>query len=379
MPARTRAGLNLLIFNLAMDASHTALGFTTHWTNALARRCHHVSVITMTVGELALEPNVTVHSLGKERGFSEPRRLVEFYRLVYRVLRERRIDVCFAHMAPLFAALFAPVAKARRIPILLWYAHGSQSRRLRVAHSLVDRVATSTPSSFSIPSDKLFVIGQGVDVGIFRPPDETPPDYERTAITIGRLSRSKGLDEMLGAVSVVREEHRLDLRLKVSGEPLTEADEGYAEALRRRAESLGIAAAVTFEGRVPFPEIPSRYHRGSLFLNLSETRSMDKAILESMASGCVPVSRNESFRELAEDHGLQFLVPGDGPEALASSMVRALALSTAERAELVRRLRTIVEQAHSLDSLADKLMSHLAELAGRSLGGIHGKPTSTGR
>ena len=356
--------MNLLVFNLAMDVNHTALGFTTHWTNALARRCEHVSVITMTAGELALEPNVTVHSLGKERGFSEPRRLAEFYRLVYRVLRERRIDVCFAHMAPLFASLFAPVAKARRIPILLWYAHGSRSRTMRVAHFLADRVVTSTSASFNIPSDKLFIIGQGIDVNVFRPPEETWPDYERTAITIGRVSRSKGLDEMLAGLAQVREEHGLDLRLDVTGEPLTDADQGYADGLRRKAESLGIADAVTFAGRIPFPEVASRYQRGSLFLNLSETRSMDKAILESMASGCVPISRNESFRQLAEEHGLQSLVPGAGPEALASSMVRALGLSTAERSELVRRLRGIVEQEHSLDSLADKLMGHLGELAG---------------
>jgi glycosyltransferase involved in cell wall biosynthesis len=354
--------LNLLVFNLAMDVNHTSLGFTTHWTNALARRCEHVSVITMTAGALALEPNVTVHSLGKERGFSEPRRLAEFYRLVHQVLRERRIDVCFAHMAPLFAALFAPVAKTRRIPILLWYA-GAGSRRMRVAHALADRAVTPTPASFNVPSSKLFVIGHGVDVDVFRPPGKTPPDYERTAITIGRLNRKKGIDEMLVALARVRREHGQELRLEVTGEALTDADRGYAEGLRHRAESLGVAEAVTFAGRVPFPEVPSRYHRGSLFLHLSETNSMDKAILESMASGCVPISRNASFRELAQEHGLQSLVPDAGPEALGRSMVQALGLPAAERDRLVRRLRGIVEQEHSLDSLADKLMGHLRELA----------------
>jgi glycosyltransferase involved in cell wall biosynthesis len=354
--------LNLLVFNLAMDVNHTSLGFTTHWTNALARRCEHVSVITMTAGALALEPNVTVHSLGKERGFSEPRRLAEFYRLVHQVLRERRIDVCFAHMAPLFAALFAPVAKTRRIPILLWYA-GAGSRRMRVAHALADRAVTPTPASFNVPSSKLFVIGHGVDVDVFRPPGKTPPDYERTAITIGRLNRKKGIDEMLIALARVRREHGQELRLEVTGEALTDADRGYAEGLRHRAESLGVAEAVTFAGRVPFPEVPSRYHRGSLFLHLSETNSMDKAILESMASGCVPISRNASFRELAQEHGLQSLVPDAGPEALGRSMMQALGLPPAERDRLVRRLREIVEQEHSLDSLADKLMGHLRELA----------------
>jgi hypothetical protein len=95
--------VNLLLFNLGLDAAHPVLGHTTPWTNELARRCEHVSVITMFVGEVTVEPNVTVYSLGKELGRSEPRRLLEFYRLVHRALGERSIDACFAHMAPLFA------------------------------------------------------------------------------------------------------------------------------------------------------------------------------------------------------------------------------------------------------------------------------------
>ena len=159
--------MNLLVLNLAMDSSHTALGFTTAWTNALARRCDHVSVITMLKGELAVDSNVTVHSLGKERGWSEPRRLVEFYRLVSRVVRERHIDACFAHMAPLFASLFAPVAKAKGIPVLLWYAHGALPLKVRIAHALADRCVTSTPSAFRLKSEKIFVIGQGIDTAAF--------------------------------------------------------------------------------------------------------------------------------------------------------------------------------------------------------------------
>jgi glycosyltransferase involved in cell wall biosynthesis len=87
-----------------------------------------------------------------------------------------------------------------------------------------------------------------------------------------------------------------------------------------------------------------------------------------MASGCVPISRNASFLELAHQHGLQSLVPRAGPNALAESIVRVLALSPAERTELARRLRRIVEQEHSLGSLTDKLVGHLRELAGWARG-----------
>jgi hypothetical protein len=63
-----------------MDADHATLGHTTAWTNALARRADHLSVITMLAGRIAVEPNVTVYSLGKELGRSEPRRLLTYLR-----------------------------------------------------------------------------------------------------------------------------------------------------------------------------------------------------------------------------------------------------------------------------------------------------------
>jgi len=68
--------------------------------NALAARCEAVDVITMRAGRLAVAPNVRVYSVGKERGYGEPRRLVEFYRLLFRLLRTQRYDACFATCSP---------------------------------------------------------------------------------------------------------------------------------------------------------------------------------------------------------------------------------------------------------------------------------------
>jgi glycosyltransferase involved in cell wall biosynthesis len=362
--AATRVPLELLVFNLRTDVADTALGFTTGWVNALARRVDHVSVITMLAGELAVEPNVTVRSLGKERGLSEPRRVAEFYRQLRRVMRERpRIDVCFSHMNPKFSLLFAPVARARGIPQLLWYAHGSVPPSLRAAERVVDRCVTATPASFTLPSRKLAVIGHGIDTSLFRLPAAPPPGYRRTAISIGRISARKQLDEMLEALAIARA-RGIDLKLELTGEPLTGSDVDYERSLRRRAGEPDLRGSVSFEGPVPFGEVAGRYHRGGLFINLSETRSMDKAILEAMASGCVPISRNQSFRELAAEHGLERLVPGPGAEGLAQALREAVTLAGPERDELVARLRAIVLRGHALDSLSDELVRHLVELAG---------------
>ena len=100
--------MNLLLFNLMTDIDHPILGFTTQWISALARRVRSIEVITMRSGRVEVPKNVRVHSVGAERGLSEPRRIIEFYRLIFGILRRVRIDGCFAHMIPEFAILPAP-------------------------------------------------------------------------------------------------------------------------------------------------------------------------------------------------------------------------------------------------------------------------------
>jgi glycosyltransferase involved in cell wall biosynthesis len=357
--------MNLLIFNLVMDADHPVLGHTTPLVNALARRCDRVTVITMSTGRIEVEPNVTVHSLGKERGYSEPRRLARFRKLTKRAVREDRIDACFAHMAPLFTVLFSRTARRAGIPILLWYAHANVSRTLRLAHARADRCVTSTVEGFRLASDKLHCLGQGIDVERFKPAGD--PVSQRGVVSIGRITPVKHIDEMLEAMAILRDRGQ-PVPLRLFGAPHTDADRGYLADLKAMARESSLNGEVRFEGPVPFHEVADAYHRGSVFLNLSETGSIDKAILESMASGCIPISRNTAFQAIAREHELAQLIPGEGPAAVAESIQDVLSLPPDERSRLSARLREIVVREHSLENLADGVMTHLGELVAERSG-----------
>jgi glycosyltransferase involved in cell wall biosynthesis len=353
--------LNVLLFNLRTDSADTALGFTTAWINALAHHCERIVVVTMYAGRIDVAPNVVVRSIGKEAGLSEARRLVRFYRIVLSTLRNERIDVAFAHMAPLFAVLFAPIAKVRRIPVLLWYAHKSVPPMLRLAHSLVDRCVSSTSEGFRLNSRKVWFIGQGVDTNTFAPARQTPAAYEKTVLLIGRVTPIKNLEEVLDAVALVRQDGH-DLRLRVVGGPLTKTDRRYEAQIRGAAEQLG-GGIVDFRGPVPFTGIPDEYRQGGIFINLSDSGSLDKAILEAMASGCIPVCRNDAFRVLAEEHGLSNLVPAVGAQAVASCMLTVIRQTEAAKEALRAQLRQIVVEEHGLEVLAEQVARHLHVLA----------------
>jgi glycosyltransferase involved in cell wall biosynthesis len=356
---RSADAVRVLLFNLATDADDPVLGFTTSWINSLARRVEHVSVITMRAGRLATAPNVTVRSVGKERGWSEPRRAAAFYRHVLDAVRHDRVDVCFAHMIPVFAVMFAPVARVRRIPTLLWYAHGATPRMLRVAERLATYCVTSTPEGFRMPSGKLDVLHQGIEVDRFVPPERPSPDWHRTVVSLGRISPVKRVVESIDALA---EANRLgaDLRLEVFGGPLVAAERSYELEVRRRIADHGLERVVTMHGPIGHADAPAAFRRGGLFLNLSRSGSLDKAILEAMASGCLPLSSNDAFRGIAEPAGWPDHVTD---EAFAGE--RLAALARAQRPwqdERRRALRDYVKADHSLDRLTDRIVEQLERL-----------------
>jgi glycosyltransferase involved in cell wall biosynthesis len=168
---------------------------------------------------------------------------------------------------------------------------------------------------------------------------------------------------MIEAIAIVYRKNGTNARLRLFGAPHTPEDVGYEESLKRLAHRRGVDDQVSFDGPVSFPEVPAAYHVGGLFLNLSETGSIDKAILESMASGCIPVSRNASYAAIARENDLDWLVPDQGANGVADCILRVFERPVDERSAIAERLREIVVEQHSLDQLADSVIAHLRELA----------------
>jgi glycosyltransferase involved in cell wall biosynthesis len=346
--------VRVLVINLTVDADDTVFGFTTAWITALAQRVEHVTVITMQAGRIALPDNVEVHSLGKERGYPEFKRLLRFYRFAWRA---RRIDACFVHQGAVFAVLFAPIRLLRRVPTVLWYAHGHVPPMLRLAEKVVDRAVTSTPAGFKLPSPKLRVLHQGIDTERFAPNGSRPPGNELTAVNVGRISPSKLTLEVVDAVGLAAADG-VPVRLTLIGAPATDDDHAYLERIERRIAD-GLSEHVQTRGPVPYPQIDAVYKAAAFFPSLSATASLDKTLLEAMACGCVPLSSNESFAGIAKAAGLDALVCEPTAEGLADRLRWAASLSPAERDELSAAVREIVVRDHGLGALTDRIVGEL--------------------
>ena len=349
--------MNLLLFNLKTDIDNPTLGFTTGWINALAKHCEKIYVITMQKGMVAVADNVEVYSVGKEKGFSEPKRALWFYRHLFHVLKQDKIDVCFAHMIPIFAILAAPVLKVKKIPVVLWYAHKSVTPTLKLAHFLVNKLITASPESFRIKSKKTIITGHGIDTNFFTPPQEKSDKDEIQILSVGRLSPIKNYETLISAIDLlVKEEGIKNIRVTIVGGTPEGSDRNYEMSLKEHVSRINLDDHIRFVGSVPFRDTVVYYQKGDIFINLSDTDSVDKAVLEAMACGCIPITSNRSFAAVFDKLKELLIVPKGNANLLAEKILTIDRMPKGEKDKLRQDLRQIVVDHHSLDKLSEKLV-----------------------
>lgn len=348
--------MRLLLFNLATDADDPILGFTTGWICALAKQVEFVHVITMRVGRFDLPSNVRVYSVGKEKGYSEARRLVEFYRHLFRVLREDRIDACFSHMIQVFTVLAAPVLKLRGIPVVTWYAHPRVTWTLKLAHHLSTHMVASLSTAYPYRQDKLIVTGQGINTDLFSPGARVPSREPPTILCVGRLSPVKDHPTLLKAASILRRRLRDRFQVVIIGAPGSERDQPYIKSLRELVIKLDLREIVHFEPPASMERLPSRYRECAVHVNMTPTGFGDKVAWEAMACGKPCVVANEGFKDTLGKYAERLFFQHGDAEELADSLTWVWSLDRTDREQVGVYLREQVIKMHSLDRLATTLV-----------------------
>ena len=166
--------MRLLFVTQKVDADHPVLAQTVDVVRELAARFESVDVLCDSVGRHDLPANVRLRTFG---GPTRVGRGARFLRVLAAAVlpRATRPDAVFVHMVPLFVLLAAPLAKALRLPLLLWYTHWNASRSLRLALPLVDVVLSVSPGSFPLATSKLRPTGHAIDVVRFAPSGGSAP------------------------------------------------------------------------------------------------------------------------------------------------------------------------------------------------------------
>ena len=291
--------MKLLICTQIVDTEDSYLGFFVRWIEEFSKRTAHVEVICLKEGKHSLPTNVRVHSLGKEKGASRVKYILNFYRYIWKLRHD--YDAVLVHMNPEYVVLGGLLWRLLNKRVALWYMHKSVNMKLRIAELFADTIFTASKESFRLKSQKVHIIGHGIDADFFSPDSSTVRgDW---FLSVGRLMPSK--------------RHDLAIRAAVEkGKELRIAGDGpERQNLEALASELG--ARVQFLGGLTQTQLRDEYRRAARFIHTSETGSLDKVVLEALACG-LPVRTNDpALKELEsvgpeyvrEHHSLKNLIP----------------------------------------------------------------------
>lgn len=343
--------MKILITTQILDRTDPGLGFFHRWVEVFAEECEHVHVICLKAGEHELPENVTVTSLGKEKGASRLTRLMRFYRAIWKYRKE--YDAVFVHMNPEYVVVGGLLWRMLGKRVSLWYTHRTVDTKLRIAARLMHIAFTGSVESFRIDTPKRIVAGQGVDTTVFTPPTDIH-DGPPTLLVVGRISPIKNLELAINALSEVRS-RGVDVRLRIVGAVGTEQDRPYLESIEKIIRDRSLTNVATLVGGKDAPGVLDELRGSDVFLHTSKTNSADKTAVEAMAVGLYQVTSSPVYRKDLPESCYQ----ESDPDAYAREIVRYLALPREERERLASVMREAAIREHSLERLVRLIVSRL--------------------
>jgi len=343
--------VKLVFVTQRVDADDPALGATVPKLRALAARVDELAVLALSAAPVELPANVRVRLFGSS---TQGGRGVRYELALARELVSRPAAV-LAHMAPIYAVLAAPLTRALRVPLLLWFTHWRRSRTLTVAERAATRVLTVDRRSFPLRSDKVMPIGHGIDLEGW-PAVRRQPDGVFRLLALGRMSPAKGLRTVIEAVRLLDD---LPVHAELRGPSLTHLEQQHRAELAELVQRLDLGARVAIETPLPRLQVADAYARADVLVNNMRAGALDKVVFEAAAAELPVLVASDGFDPLVGGLEPPLRFTQDDPAALADR-VRALHAAGAEqRAALGRVLRERVARDHSVDHWADSVLEAL--------------------
>ncbi len=177
-----------------------------------------------------------------------------------------------------------------------------------------------------VDASHVVVIPNGIEVGKFplrsraaaRELAGLSPEG-RYVVCVSRLSHEKGIDVLIDAAAKMATR---DVRIVIVGDGPDE------DALKARAQRLGVADRIVFVGARPHDDVPAWISSADVAVLSSRKEGYPNALVEYLACGRPAVAaRVGGVPEILTSHTLGIMVPSDDPHALAQGLDDALARS----------------------------------------------------
>ncbi len=356
--------MKILILTQKIDKNDDVLGFFHRWVLEFAKYCEKVTVICLQKGEYDLPKNVKVLSLGKEKNFKvnsiinsrvnyRVKYVFNFYKYIFK--ERKNYDAVFVHMNPEYVVLGGIFWRLMGKKVGIWYAHGYVSLFLKTSLIFSDFIFTSSKKGCRLNSDKVKVVRQGIDVDYFKPLQKEINNKIFTITTIGRISPIKDYETLIEAAYILKKEG-FDFKIIIIGGADTFDQKKYFDKLNNLVIEKNLGDVIYFNGPVANKDILNYLHNTNLFVNMSRTGSLDKAVLEAMACGIPIITSNEAFYEEI-DKFKQYLLFKEGDSFVLAKKIKSIyCLKKEELSKISHYVCKLVKQRHSLGNFISSIM-----------------------
>ncbi|KPF83587.1 hypothetical protein IP78_01770 [Brevundimonas sp. AAP58] len=169
-----------------------------------------------------------------------------------------------------------------------------------------------------IPSEKVRVMPLPVSPLAVATTTDKPSRGPLRIVYVGRFVPSKGLEDLIAALAILRRTHGVAFLARLIGST-RHSPPAYLRRLRRLIETEGLSDLVRIDGAVEAATLGEAYREAHIIATASRHEGFCVPVIEGMAAGCVPVTyANSNLRHISG--GLGRLARTDSPVDLAESL-----------------------------------------------------------
>ena len=345
---------SILIITQKVDRNDPVLGFFHQWIIEFSKKIENVYVICLEKGEYDLPENVKVMSLGKEKGVSKIKYVLNFYKYIWKL--KKKYKTVFVHMNQEYVLLGGIFWRLFGKKVLMWRNHPSGSLLTIISVLLSNKVYCTSKDSFTNKFKKTEIMPVGILLKDFG--GDTKRN-DKSILSLGRISPVKNIETIISGFNSILKVHK-DAKLSVVGNPTKrEIDEDYYRVLQTVSSGISPESIKFIPGVAPY-KTAEIFKSHDLFINATDPGSFDKTILESMYLGtpsfvCQNIWEGTEFSYLSEY--LYFNLKD--AEDLAKKVNSFLSLSSEEKNKIRKDCFNFVKNHHSLGSLVDKVLKEI--------------------
>ena len=337
--------MKLLIITQKIDKNDAILGFFHNWVLKLSKKFEKIKVICLEKGLCELPSNVEVFSLGKEKGASKLKYLLNFYRYIFWLRAD--YDAVFVHMNQEYVILGCKFWKILGKKIFLWRNHPKGNFFTDIACFVSKKVFYTSPQSYTAKFKNSILMPVGIDTEKFNSQNENRK--RNSILSLGRISPIKNIHKLVEA-AILLDQRGVDFCLDIVGDGVNPEDKEYHDSLRKNAEYLVKKGKINFLESVSQEKAVELYQTHEIFVNLTPSGSMDKTILEAVACGCTTLVANEFYRDVK-----WVVVTGLSDSEISEKLEFFLSTDQVKPNILQDSSRQYVVENHGLSALMDRL------------------------